>query len=140
MYRPYYTSGYHLGLRFFLALALCGGLSFAATGTTRRRTAPRPKTITPVGAPVARGGPWTEPTYADSSAGDFVDGEDLEVRRAAVEALEPYTGSVIAVDAESARIRPMVNQRAALVGGFQPCSTIKVSVALPGLSEKVIQP
>jgi cell division protein FtsI/penicillin-binding protein 2 len=33
----------------------------------------------------------------------------------------------------------MVNQKVALGGGFQPCSTVKVSVALAGLSEKVIQ-
>src|SRR5205085_2526681 len=29
---------------------------------------------------------WDEPTYADSTLGDNVDGEDLDVRRAAVEA------------------------------------------------------
>src|SRR5215208_5123858 len=40
-----------------------------------------------IAAPFVRGGPWTEPTYADSTAGDFVDGEDLTIRRAAVEAL-----------------------------------------------------
>jgi cell division protein FtsI/penicillin-binding protein 2 len=34
----------------------------------------------------------------------------------------------------------MVNQRLALSSGFQPCSTIKVSVALAALSEKVIDP
>ena len=34
----------------------------------------------------------------------------------------------------------MVNQKVALSSGFQPCSTVKVSVALAGLSEKVIQP
>jgi cell division protein FtsI/penicillin-binding protein 2 len=34
----------------------------------------------------------------------------------------------------------MVNQKLATSTGFQPCSTIKVSVALAGLSEKVIQP
>jgi cell division protein FtsI/penicillin-binding protein 2 len=34
----------------------------------------------------------------------------------------------------------MVNQKIATGSGFQPCSTIKVSVALAGLSEKVIQP
>jgi cell division protein FtsI/penicillin-binding protein 2 len=33
----------------------------------------------------------------------------------------------------------MVNQKLALSAGFQPCSTVKVSVALAGLSEKVIQ-
>ena len=31
--------------------------------------------------------PWTVPTFADSTAGDRIDGDDLTVRRAAVEAL-----------------------------------------------------
>jgi cell division protein FtsI/penicillin-binding protein 2 len=34
----------------------------------------------------------------------------------------------------------MVNQRIVTGSGFQPCSTVKVSVALAGLSAKVIQP
>lgn len=93
-----------------------------------------------VTAPVIRGGPWTEPTYADSTAGDIVDGEDLAVRRAAVEALGPYNGTVVVVDPNSGRILTMVNQRVALSSGFQPCSTIKVSVALAGLSEGIIRP
>lgn len=87
---------------------------------------------------VVRGGPWTEPTYADSTAGDNADGEDLEVRRAAVEALGAYNGSVVAVDPNTGRILTIVNQRLALGSGFQPCSTIKVSVALAALSEKVV--
>ena len=91
-------------------------------------------------AAIIAGGPWTEPTYADSTAGDNVDGEDLEIRRAAVEALGAYNGSVVVADAGTGRILTMVNQRVALGTGFQPCSTIKVSVALAGLSEKVIQP
>jgi len=91
-------------------------------------------------APVIAGGPWTEPTYADSTLGDQVDGEDLDVRRAAVEALGQFNGSVVVVDPSNGRILAMVNQRVALGSGFQPCSTIKVSVALAGLSEKVIQP
>ncbi len=96
---------------------------------------------TPVAAPVViRGGPWTEPTYADSAVGDMVDGEDLVIRRAAVEALGPYNGTVVAVDANTGRILTMVNQRVALGTGFQPCSTIKVAVALAGLSEKAIRP
>jgi cell division protein FtsI/penicillin-binding protein 2 len=64
----------------------------------------------------------------------------VEVRRAAVEALGAYNGSVIAVDADTGRILTMVNQKLALGSGFQPCSTVKVSVALAGLAEKVIQP
>lgn len=91
-------------------------------------------------APIIRGGPWTEPTYADSTVGDFIDGEDLTIRKAAVEALGPYNGSVVVVDPETGRILSMVNQRVALGSGFQPCSTIKVSVALAGLRERVIDP
>ena len=99
-----------------------------------------PKPLPPAAPPIIRGGPWTEPTYADSTEGDNVDGEDLDVRRAAVAALGPYNGSVVVVDSGSGRVLSMVNQKIALSSGFQPCSTIKVSVALAGLSEKIIQP
>ncbi|HWB84054.1 MAG TPA: penicillin-binding transpeptidase domain-containing protein [Bryobacteraceae bacterium] len=102
------------------------------------RTVARPARPGSPTAPIIRGGPWTEPTYADSTAGDNVDGEDLEIRRAAVEALGPYNGSVVVVDPETGRILTMVNQRVALSEGFQPCSTIKLSVALAGLHEKLI--
>ena len=102
---------------------------------------PRPAPVAPAPAPVIiQGGPWTQPTYADSTVGDMVDGEDLVIRRAAVEALGPYNGTVVAVDPSTGRILTMVNQRVALGTGFQPCSTIKVAVALAGLSEKAIQP
>jgi cell division protein FtsI/penicillin-binding protein 2 len=83
--------------------------------------------------------PWDEPTYKDSTEGDSVDGEDLEVRRAAVEALGPYNGSIVVVDPNTGRILTMVNQRLALGGGFQPCSTIKVSVALAALHEGIVK-
>jgi cell division protein FtsI/penicillin-binding protein 2 len=94
----------------------------------------------PAAAPIIAGGPWTEPTYADSTLGDSIDGEDLAIRRAAVAALGSYNGSVVVVDPSDGRVLTMVNQRIALGSGFQPCSTIKVSVALAGLSEKTIQP
>jgi penicillin-binding protein 2 len=45
---------------------------------------------------------------------------------------------VVVVDPLTGRILSMVNQRIALGSGFQPCSTVKVSVALAGLNEKVI--
>src|ERR1019366_8679333 len=77
----------------------------AAAAPPRAAAAPivRVATQTPRPAPapaavVIRGGPWTEPTYADSTVGDMVDGEDLVIRRAAVGALGPYNGSVVAVD------------------------------------------
>src|SRR6185369_509773 len=83
--------------------------------------------------------PWIEPTYADSTIGDNVDGEDLEVRRAAVESLGPLNGSVVVSDPQTGRILAMVNQKLALSDGYQPCSTIKVPVAFAALSEGLIE-
>jgi cell division protein FtsI/penicillin-binding protein 2 len=85
------------------------------------------------------GGPWTEPTFADSSAGDTIEGEDLTIRQAAVDALGPYNGSVVVVDPMTGRILSIVNQKLALSAGYQPCSTIKVVCALAALHEGVIE-
>ena len=84
--------------------------------------------------------PYTSPTFADSTTGDSVDGEDLVVRRAAVQALGPYNGAVVVVDPTNGRILSIVNQKLALSSGFQPCSTIKLVTAVAGLSEGVITP
>jgi cell division protein FtsI/penicillin-binding protein 2 len=78
------------------------------------------------------------PTYADSTVGDVLDGEDLQVRRAAVEALGAFNGSVVVVDPGSGRILSMVNQRLALTGAYQPCSTIKLVASLAALTEGLI--
>ena len=83
--------------------------------------------------------PWTSPTFADSTVGDSVDGEDLVVRRAAVQALGPYNGTVVVADPTSGRLLSIVNQKLAFQSGFQPCSTIKVVAALAGLNEGLIE-
>lgn len=82
--------------------------------------------------------PWTEPTFADSTAGDSITGEDLVVRKAAMDALGPYNGTVVVADPQTGRILSIVNQRLAKTGAFQPCSTIKVVVSLASLSEKIV--
>jgi penicillin-binding protein 2 len=82
--------------------------------------------------------PWTEPTYADSTVGDNIDGEDLQVRKAAIDALGPYNGAVVVSDAQTGRILSIVNQKLALKGAFQPCSTVKVMVSLASLSEGLV--
>lgn len=87
---------------------------------------------------VIRGGPWREPTFADSTDGDWADGEDQQVRKAAVDALGPYNGTVAVVDPYNGRVLTLVNQKLALKSGFQPCSTIKVVAALAALSEGII--
>jgi penicillin-binding protein 2 len=90
--------------------------------------------------PAVTGGPWRSPTYGDSTLNDNVDGEDLEIRRAAVEALGPYNGSVTVVDPASGRILTIVNQKLALQGGFIPCSTIKLVAALAAMTEGIMEP
>jgi len=70
--------------------------------------------------------------------GDITAGEDPVVRAAAVEALGNMNGTIVAMDPDSGRVLAMVNQKLALSAGAQPCSTIKVAVALAALSENVI--
>jgi len=120
-------------------LAVSLALSLPSSGTAKRRRRPAHR-ITSSLPGIVRGGPWTEPTYADSTGGDSVNGEDLTIRRIAVRALGPYNGSVVIVDSATGRILSILNQRLALSTGYQPCSTFKVSVALAALSEKVTEP
>jgi penicillin-binding protein 2 len=77
-------------------------------------------------------------TNSDVTEGDVTTGEDLVVRQAAIDALGNMNGTVLALEPTSGRILAMVNQKLALSSGAQPCSTIKLSVALAALSEGVI--
>lgn len=101
-----------------------------AVATTKKKSA---------GPSLVAGGPWLEPTFADSTLGDTIDGEDLMVRRAAVDALGPYNGSVVVADPQTGRILTIVNQKLALGSGFQPCSTVKIVTAIAGLKEGIIE-
>lgn len=74
----------------------------------------------------------------DVTEGDVTAGEDPIVRQAALDALGNMNGTVVAIEPTSGRILAMVNQRLALSSGAQPCSTIKLSVALAALSEGII--
>lgn len=74
----------------------------------------------------------------DQTDGDITAGEDPIVRAAAIDALGTMNGTIVAIDPDSGRILAMVNQKRALSAGAQPCSTIKVAVALAALSENVI--
>jgi penicillin-binding protein 2 len=81
---------------------------------------------------------YTSSFADDAAAGDVTAGEDPIVRQAAVDALGNMNGTVVAIDPNSGRILAMVNQKLALSEGAQPCSTIKLAVALAGLSENVV--
>jgi penicillin-binding protein 2 len=74
----------------------------------------------------------------DIATGDNTAGEDPVVRQAAMDALGNMNGTVVAIEPTSGRVLAMVNQKLALSSGAQPCSTIKLSVALAALSEGVV--
>jgi penicillin-binding protein 2 len=77
-------------------------------------------------------------TDSDITQGDVTAGEDPVVRQAAIDALGNMYGTVVAIDPSNGRILAMVNQKLALSSGAEPCSTIKVSVALAALEEGIV--
>jgi penicillin-binding protein 2 len=83
---------------------------------------------------------FTASSFADDlTQGDVTAGEDPVVRAAAIEALGNMNGTAMAIDPSSGRILAMVNQKLALSAGAEPCSTIKLSVALAALEEGLVK-
>ena len=75
---------------------------------------------------------------SNQTEGDATAGEDPLVRQAAIDALGDMNGTVVAIDPSSGRVLAMVNQKLALSEGAQPCSTIKIAVALAALNEGIV--
>jgi penicillin-binding protein 2 len=71
-------------------------------------------------------------------ADDLTAGEDPVVRQAAIEALGDMNGTAVVIDPSNGRILAMVNQKLALSPGAEPCSTIKLTVAMAALSEGLV--
>lgn len=69
---------------------------------------------------------------------DNIEGEDLNIRRAAVNALGDRAGSVVVMEAQTGRVLTIVNQNWAVRQSIRPCSTIKLVTAAAGLNEGVI--
>jgi len=74
----------------------------------------------------------------DIFGADITAGEDPIVRQAAIDALDGMNGTAVVIDPSNGRILAMVNQRLALSPGAEPCSTIKLSVALAALHEGLV--
>ena len=74
----------------------------------------------------------------ENIAKDESDGEDLQVRRAAVSALGSHAGTVVVMEAQTGKVLTIVNQDWGIRSGFKPCSTIKLVTGVAGLNEKVI--
>jgi beta-lactamase class D len=115
----------------------------STTGHVAGRTvAPRAATLTRTSTSTRRH-TYHERFYMSSFAegltgGDIIDGEDPVVRQAAIDALGNMNGTVVAIEPTSGRVLAMVNQKLALSSGAQPCSTIKLSVALAALNEGLV--
>jgi beta-lactamase regulating signal transducer with metallopeptidase domain len=73
-------------------------------------------------------------------AADVTDGEDAEVRRAAVAALGDRAGAVVVMDARTGRVYTVVNQEWALRRGWQPASLMKLVTAMAGIESKSFDP
>jgi len=74
----------------------------------------------------------------ENGAGDNTAGEDPVVRQAAIDALGDMNGTAVVINPANGRILAMVNQKLALSPGAEPCSTIKLTVALAALSESLV--
>jgi cell division protein FtsI/penicillin-binding protein 2 len=74
----------------------------------------------------------------DIFGGDVTAGEDPVVRQAAIDALGGMNGTAVVINPSNGRILAMVNQRLALSPGAEPCSTIKITVAMAALSEGLV--
>ncbi|MGA3370404.1 MAG: penicillin-binding transpeptidase domain-containing protein [Terracidiphilus sp.] len=74
----------------------------------------------------------------DFLASDVTAGEDPVVRQAAIDALGGMNGTAVVIDPSNGRILAMVNQKLALSPGAEPCSTIKLTVAMAALSEGIV--
>ncbi len=69
---------------------------------------------------------------------DNTDGEDLEIRRAAVNALGTHAGTVVVLEPQTGKVLTIVNQDWAIRKSFKPCSTIKLVTAIAGINENLI--
>lgn len=74
----------------------------------------------------------------ENIAKDNVEGEDLEVRIAAVNALGNHAGTVLVMEPQTGRVLTVVNQDWAIRKSFKPCSTIKLVTGVAGLNENKI--
>ena len=124
MHRP----GYSKLIVTILCAAIAGGTpAIAATPTRATRASIKRHSI-------VRG----VPTFTNSEKDDIATYDDPVVRKAAVDALGRYNGSVVAIDPASGRILTIVNQQLAFSAGFIPCSTIKPVIAVAALQEGAV--
>lgn len=115
----------------------------ATTNVTRRDRRGRLVRVSVVPRRRYFGERFSAPSFTDNvdtlTMGDVTAGEDPLIRASLVDALGNYNGTALAIDPKNGRILAMVNQKMALGPGAEPCSTIKLTVALAALSEGLVK-
>jgi len=124
-----------LTTRIAAALLLACMCCAPAWGKPKHRQKPQPKHAKAKARPH-----WWSQSHFDPTKDDIGDYDDPVVRAAAVEALGLLKGSVVAIDPATGRVLSVVNQKLAFSAGFEPCSTIKLVVALAALNTGTITP
>lgn len=71
-------------------------------------------------------------------AKDNTEGEDLQIRSAAVNALGSRAGTVVVIEAQTGKVLTIVNQDWAVRNSYRPCSTIKLVTGVAGITENLI--
>ncbi len=74
----------------------------------------------------------------ENISNDNAVGEDIEIRRAAINALGNRAGTIVVMEVQTGKILTIINQDWAITESFKPCSTIKLVTAIAGLNESLI--
>ena len=133
----------HRGVRHAVATAATKPATAHAVSHSSRRVASGAGTIRRARLGVRRHHYYERFTASSFAAGDLfaediTAGEDPVVRQAAIAALGDMNGTAVVIDPSHGRILAMVNQKLALSPGAEPCSTIKLTVAMAALSEGLV--
>ncbi len=113
-------------------------LSMSIVGSPLALAAPAPRAARVASKKKSLYSRYGVPTFTDSEKNDVGAFDDPIVRKAAIDGLGRYNGSVVAIDPASGRILTVVNQNLAFSAGFIPCSTIKPVIAVAALQEGVV--
>ncbi|HEX3377449.1 MAG TPA: penicillin-binding transpeptidase domain-containing protein [Candidatus Acidoferrales bacterium] len=126
---------YYQILSMLLCISIAGSAPISAAAAPR---ATRAAHVTHATVKKYSSSRYGVPTFTDSEKGDVATYDDPIVRKAAIDALGRYNGSVVAIDPTTGRILTIVNQSLAFSAGYIPCSTIKPVIAVAALQEGVV--
>lgn len=75
----------------------------------------------------------------ENIANDNTEGEDLQIRSAAINALGSRAGTVVVMEAQTGKVLTIVNQEWGVRNSYRPCSTVKLVTGVAGINEDLIE-